>query len=88
VTDETHLCQGQRIRCWDSCMAKDFNLAAGGHNTRPSKVEKVRNRFMHKLSYHLDRYNLVGCVGCGRCTQSCPVNLDVTQVISDVKAVK
>lgn len=88
VVDESYKCEGQRIRCWDSCMAKDFNLAAGGHNTRPTKLEKVRNRFMHKLKYHLDRYNLAGCIGCGRCSQKCPVNLDITQVISDVKAVK
>ncbi|MDA8235827.1 MAG: 4Fe-4S dicluster domain-containing protein [Clostridia bacterium] len=88
VVDEGYKSEGQRIRCWDSCMAKDFNLAAGGHNTRPSKLEKVRNRFMHKLKYHLDRYNLAGCIGCGRCSQKCPVNLDITQVISDVKAVK
>ncbi len=88
VVDEAYMCDGQRVRCWDTCMAKDFNLAAGGHNTRPTKLEKVRNRFMHKLKYHLDRYNLAGCVGCGRCSQKCPVNLDITQVISDVKAVK
>jgi ferredoxin len=80
--------EGFKFRCWDSCMSKDFNLAAGGHNTRPTKVEKVRNRFMHKLKYHLDRYNLAGCVGCGRCSQKCPVNLDITTVISEIKAVK
>jgi len=88
VVDEAYKCEGQRFRCWDTCMAGDFNLAAGGHNPRPTKLEKVRNRFMHKLKYHLDRYNLAGCIGCGRCSQKCPVNLDITQVISDVKVVK
>ena len=78
---------GDRFRCWDSCMFPDFTLMAGGHNPRPSRKERVRNRFMHKLKYHLDRYNLDGCVGCGRCISKCPVNIDITQIIKDLKEV-
>lgn len=87
VLDEGYCGQGHRYRCYDSCMYSDFNLAAGGHNPRPGKKERVRNRFLHKLKYHLDRYGLSGCVGCGRCIYKCPVNVDITQVISDLKAV-
>jgi Fe-S oxidoreductase len=68
-------------------MFPDFTLMAGGHNPRPSRKERVRNRFMHKLKYHLDRYNLDGCVGCGRCISKCPVNIDITQIIKDLKEV-
>lgn len=78
---------GDRFRCWDSCMFPDFTLMAGGHNPRPTRKERVRNRFMHKLKYHLDRYNLVGCVGCGRCIAKCPVNIDITKIIKDLKEV-
>ncbi len=78
---------GNRYRCWDSCMFPDFTLMAGGHNPRPSKKERVRNRFMHKLKYHMDRYNLDGCVGCGRCITKCPVNMDITAIIKDLKEV-
>lgn len=80
--------EGERFRCWDSCMFADFTCMAGGHNPRPSKKERVRNRFLHKLKYHNDRYNLPGCVGCGRCLSKCPVNMDITRIISDVKGVK
>lgn len=76
--------QGVRCRGWDSCMNQDFTRMAGGHNPRPGKVERVRNRFMHKLKYHLDRYNLAGCYGCGRCAGACPVNIDIRQIIADL----
>lgn len=75
---------GERRRGWDSCMFGHFTLMAGGHNPRPSKKERVRNRFMHKLKYHLDRYGLAGCVGCGRCVKSCPVNIDIRRIIEDL----
>ncbi|MCL6561027.1 MAG: 4Fe-4S dicluster domain-containing protein [Firmicutes bacterium] len=79
--------EGSRFRCWDSCMFPDFTRMAGGHNPRPTKKERVRNRFMHKLKYHQDRYGLDGCVGCGRCIDRCPVNMDITRIISDIKEV-
>ncbi|MCL6560697.1 MAG: 4Fe-4S dicluster domain-containing protein [Firmicutes bacterium] len=78
---------GDRFRCWDSCMFQDFTLMAGGHNPRPTKKERVRNRFMHKLKYHLDRYGVNGCVGCGRCIVKCPVNMDITEIIKDLREV-
>ena len=76
---------GTRFRCWDSCMYPDFTQMAGGHNPRPSQKERVRNRFMHKLKYHLDRYGVEGCVGCGRCIEKCPVNIDLVRIINDLK---
>ena len=78
---------GSRYRCHDSCMFPGFTKMAGGHNPRPTKVERVRNRFMHKLKYHLDRYNLEGCTGCGRCIAKCPVNIDISQIITNIREV-
>lgn len=79
--------QGRRLRCWDSCMYTEFTLHTSSHNPRSTKKERVRNRFMHKLSYHDDRYGLPGCVGCGRCIAECPVNIDITRIIADIKEV-
>lgn len=79
---------GKRFRCWDSCLSPEFTRMAGGHNPRPGKKERVRNRFMHKLKYHLDRYGVHGCTGCGRCVARCPVNMDIRKVISDIKGRK
>jgi len=73
--------EGIKFRCWDSCMFSDYTRMAGGHNPRPTKKERVRNRFMHKLSYFNERYGMLLCVGCGRCVDKCPAHIDITEFI-------
>lgn len=84
MQDEKRGEYGIRFRCWDSCMFPDFVLAAGGHNPRPTQKERARQRFMHKLTYFVDRYGAYLCTGCGRCIEQCPVGLHIAGVISDV----
>jgi len=90
IQDEVQGTQGLRMRNWDSCMYPLFTLHGSGHNPRGEKVQRVRQRFMHKLKYYVDKYgNGVACVGCGRCVQFCPVNIDirgVCQLMNDYKA--
>ena len=70
----------QRYRCWDSCMAKDFTQMAHG-NPRKTKLERFRQRYMHKLVYFPENNEGVyACVGCGRCLQKCPVQLNIVKV--------
>jgi ferredoxin len=78
---------GVKYRCWDSCMFGDYTQMAGGHNPRPGKKERVRNRFMHKLCFFPERYNMLLCTGCGRCLENCPVQMDITSVIKRVQEV-
>jgi len=78
-------CQGTTIRHWDSCMFTEYSQMAAGHNPRPGKKERVRQRFLHKLRYFPERYGKFLCTGCGRCLVTCPVNLEITQVIQQVK---
>ncbi len=81
IQDEVRKQQGDRIRNWDSCMFPLYTLHASGHNPRGVKTQRVRNRFMHKLKYYLDKYDRgVMCVGCGRCVEACPVNIDIREV--------
>ncbi len=81
IQDEVKGCQGKRMRNWDSCMYTLFTLEGSGHNPRSNKVQRVRQRFMHKLKYYVDKYDAgVQCVGCGRCIQLCPVNIDIREV--------
>ncbi len=81
IQDEILHGRGRRIRCQDSCMFPLFTLHASGHNPRGDKVQRVRNRFMHKLKYFPDRFGPVSCVGCGRCVRDCPVNIDIREVM-------
>ena len=70
----------QRYRCWDSCMAKDFTQMAHG-NPRKTKLERFRQRYMHKLVYFPENNEGVyACVGCGRCLAKCPVQLNIVKV--------
>jgi sulfhydrogenase subunit beta (sulfur reductase) len=81
IQDEVYGERGDRIRIWDSCMFPLFTLHGAGHNPRSQKLQRVRQRFMHKLKYYPDKYSDgIACVGCGRCVRHCPVNIDIRQV--------
>ena len=84
IEQENRNKEGVRFRCWDSCMFSEYTQMAGGHNPRPTKRDKVKNRFMHKLAWFEQRYDKKLCVGCGRCIEKCPVGLDITVLIDKV----
>ena len=56
IQDEVCGDQGDRLRIWDSCMFPLFTLHGSGHNPRNMKLQRVRQRFMHKLKYYQDKY--------------------------------
>jgi len=85
VADTGAAGQGVRFRYWDSCKFPQFLTMAGGHNPRPAKKMRSRQRFMHKLNYYHHRYGEYLCVGCGRCVESCPVGLHLPLVAGDVR---
>lgn len=75
----------RQIRCWDSCMFNDFTQMAA-ENPRHTQKERSRQRFMHKLMYYpMAHEGLFSCVGCGRCLESCPVNMNIVKVIKAVQ---
>lgn len=89
VIDETdhYNNKGRRIRIWDTCQSCLYTLETSGHNPRPNKIQRCRNRILHKFSYYPQNYNLIGCVGCGRCIQLCPVNNDIRIIIEKVNKI-
>ncbi len=81
IQDEVQRNKGVRMRNWDSCMFPIFTVHTTGHNPRGTKVQRARQRFMHKLKYFVDKYEKgIMCVGCGRCVRQCPVNIDIRKV--------
>ena len=81
LQDEVYGKAGKRTKNWDSCMFPLFTMHTTGHNPRGTKTQRVRQRFMHKLKYFVDKYDTgIMCVGCGRCVSQCPVNIDIRKV--------
>ncbi len=81
IQDEVNGKSGVRMKNWDSCMFPIFTVHTTGHNPRDTKTQRVRQRFMHKLKYFVDKYHTgIMCVGCGRCVRQCPVNIDIRRV--------
>ena len=84
VERRTNRSEYERIRCWDSCAGANYRVVAGGANPRSTKGQRLRNRFFCKLYYVPQGYHSDGCVGCGRCVESCPVNIDIVEVMRDL----
>ena len=86
IPDEADGLEGERIRTWDSCMFNHYTREASGHNPRPTKFERFRNRVGHKFSYFPEKYDgMLACCGCGRCIRNCPVSMDIRQIVKDLK---
>ena len=81
---ELNMTSGERCREWDACTLKDFAVVATGENFRSTRGQRQRHRFNRKFNYLMTKHNTSFCVGCGRCTRSCPVNIDVAETVNTV----
>jgi sulfhydrogenase subunit beta (sulfur reductase) len=64
ISDEKIKDTGVRYKSYDSCNNGYFTLMAGGHNPRPAKYRRWRQRSMHKFVYYKERFGMNLCVGC------------------------
>ena len=85
IQDEVHLSKGRRARMWDSCMYPEYTIHTSGHNPRPARMNRIRNRVYHKFKYYPENFNAFLCVGCGRCVDLCPVNIDIIDIVERVR---
>lgn len=73
--------EGERIKCWDSCLLLTFARVSGGHNFRKDMKSRYRNVYMHKFRTYVDIFNTPACVGCGRCVTFCPAGIDMRETL-------
>ncbi len=80
IVDEGYL----RVRCWDTCSSDTFTRMAAGEDQRRQKHTRYRQRVYHKFSYFRENFEMVACVGCGRCTRHCPVKIDIVEIVNGI----
>ncbi|HSR33558.1 MAG TPA: 4Fe-4S dicluster domain-containing protein [Anaerolineae bacterium] len=81
---ELNLANGERWRRWDSCQLDEFARVAGGENFREHQAARLRHRFMRKGRYLMEKYEELGCTGCGRCARSCLVDISPEDVFNEL----
>jgi ferredoxin len=79
--DGTHV---DRWQSWDSCFNLSHSYVHGG-SIRHSAKSRYRQWLTHKFGTWWDQFGLSGCVGCGRCITWCPVGIDVTEELRELK---
>ncbi len=89
--DQGRLEQGfERLRAWDSCMWSGYSRMAGAPSGKPNPRARFRsrfaNRFLHKYAWSPRQWDMLGCVGCGRCIEACPGRIDIRRVVKEVSA--
>jgi ferredoxin len=84
VFDEKRENHGVRKRNWDACVFEGYTREASGHNPRKEKWLRTARRYEHKLKYDYSVTGSSGCVGCGRCFASCPVNIGMSGFIAEI----
>jgi ferredoxin len=85
IQDENLSDEGKRVRVWDTCSNPEYTLHASGHNPRPGRMNRTRNRIYHKYNYYPINSDIIACVGCGRCITRCPVNIDIIDMLTKIK---
>jgi sulfhydrogenase subunit beta (sulfur reductase) len=75
---------GERVRSWTGCQVPGFSKIAGGHDFRPTRTQQLRYRIFRKGKYMPERYGMVGCTGCGRCTNHCPTHISIRDIFRQV----
>ena len=81
--DETSR-DGERRRVWSSCMLTDFTRTAGGGMARKTQGANMRFKVLHKVFDYNRRFgqNEHMCVGCGRCIDRCPQDIDYLDTVN------
>lgn len=72
-----------RARQWDNCLFKQHGEVAGGTNFRNSRQERLHYRFIHKFYGLGPHAGIASCTGCGRCRDSCPVEIDLLEILME-----
>lgn len=79
-----------RTRNWTSCLYKEYHSISGQppHVFKKTTSSRLEAYYNHKLRGVLEKFGKFGCVGCGRCFQSCPVGINPKVTVNSIMEVK
>ncbi|MFC1800837.1 4Fe-4S dicluster domain-containing protein [Nanoarchaeota archaeon] len=75
----------KRNRKWISCQVLGFTKVAGGYVFRKEREDRLKHRILHKFRYHTNEFGKKMCIGCGRCITNCPTEIDITEVVKNLR---
>lgn len=75
----------KKVRSYDSCQYNGYARVAGGATPRPKMDQRFKNRYLCKFLYMQSNFDMLGCTGCGRCTETCPGKIDFRKVVKDLE---
>ncbi len=73
-----------RQRVWDNCFFAEHGKVAGDYDFRPGRANRLRFRMEHKRLGFGALRGQNSCVGCGRCRQVCPVDIDLDRIVESL----
>lgn len=76
--------EGVIVRNWSSCLFPNFSEVAGGHKFQEETAKRLFFWYYHKFVRTPEEFGMPGCVGCGRCSKTCPVGIDIKKVLDDI----
>jgi ferredoxin len=85
ISEELVKHKGTRFRSWDSCGFPAYTKMPM-ENPREEKWRRVRQKVCHKYEFYPMTFGVIACTGCGRCIRLCPVNWDITQILTSLPA--
>ncbi len=81
----------ERVKVWDACMFMNYYRMAGVGGMKPTPSPELKTRFQRrfykKFEWVPDKYELLGCVACGRCFDACPGDIDIRDVLHTMDSV-
>lgn len=88
LEDRSDVNNSGRERHWGNCFYNDFSKVAGERKELDTVSKKIFFWYAHKFIRVPFTYRIPGCVSCGRCTKSCPVNIDIAKNIATIMKMK
>ena len=76
LNDETEGKEFIKVRSYDSCQWNGYATVAGGGTPRPKMSQRFRNRYLCKFDIMKNDFGVIGCTGCGRCSEACAAEID------------